>query len=104
MNTSATMTTTGQKLRFRIGLILIGASYPLWGAALLLGAQQLRSDGFPWWILAAASMVLNWILFSMGILIAGREAASYFKTRTRAMFKRLLERNNRGIVPKTDKE
>jgi len=69
------------KFRFRVGLVLIGASYPLWAGAILFGALQLRGSVFPWWRAAAAALVLNWLCFVAGILIAGREAARYFHKR-----------------------
>ena len=76
------------KTRFRIGLVLIAASYPLWGAAVVLAGMKLRQDGIPWLKFASVALVLNWILFGLGILLAGREAGGYFNKLVRAWLKR----------------
>lgn len=60
-----------------MGLALIAISYPLWAAAVLFGALQLRRTEFPWWRAAATALCLNWLTFASGILIAGREAGRH---------------------------
>ncbi len=76
-----------KQMRFRIGLALIAASYPVWAVALVFAGLKLRQDGIPWLRFAFVAFVLNWTLFGLGILLAGREAVGYFNRRVRAWLK-----------------
>lgn len=85
--------------RFRVGLVLIATSYPLWAGAVVMGALQLRAVSFPWWRIAAAALVLNWICFAAGILIAGREAVSYLHRRAARFLREASAKGKAAIKP-----
>ena len=62
-------------LALLIGTGLIISSYVLWGLAVLCGALALRGTRFPWGCMAGVSLVLNWIVFAIGVALAGPTAA-----------------------------
>jgi len=70
-----------RKLRFKIGLVLIVVSYVFWGATFAFGALALHNTGFPWWRVASAAFVLSWIIFTAGLLLAGKEAGRMVRRR-----------------------
>ncbi len=75
------------KLRFRVGVILIVVNYVLWAASFVFAALALRGTDFPWLRVAATSFVLSWMLFLVGILLAGREAVRYIRAWAVRIFK-----------------
>lgn len=85
------------KLRFKVGLVLIAASYVLWAAAALFAAMELSDTEFPWWRVATASLVLNWIAFAAGLLLAGREAVRYLRDRVPGLLRKKPEKQKMNM-------
>lgn len=70
-----------QKVRFKIGLILIVVSYVFWGVTFASGALALHNMVLPWWHIAAVTFILSWIVFAAGLLLAGVEAGRIVRRR-----------------------
>ncbi len=75
-------------LRLAVGSGLAALSYPLWGAAIALGIVAAHRGSRAWAHLALGCLVLNWVCFGLGILVAGRPAAVY----ARRLVLRILRR------------
>ena len=85
-----------KKIRFRIGLVLIGVSYILWYSMFVFEALALRDTEFPWWLVTSAAFVVSCVTFIVGLLLSGREAISL----VRRTFARFFWRK-KGPPPKT---
>jgi membrane protein implicated in regulation of membrane protease activity len=58
----------------RIGFILVVLSYVLLAPTFVFIALGLHHKAWFWCRLAAATYVLNWVLFAIGFLLAGHHA------------------------------
>ncbi|MFZ5514996.1 MAG: hypothetical protein ACOY90_00050 [Candidatus Zhuqueibacterota bacterium] len=64
---------------FNIGIALILASYPVWAISLILGGFAISHSSRNLYIAAGIFYVSNWLLFGIGLFLAGMEGYRYSK-------------------------
>lgn len=64
-----------ERFLVRIGFVLVALSYALLAPTFVFVALGLHHKAWLWYRLAAATYVLNWLLFVTGFLLAGHHVA-----------------------------